>query len=165
MVRGAQFVLAHVPDLVCSGSKPRRELARQGPGLHQKIRESVRSFAAAVAYAPHQVMIGNLAPEALWDRPRPWHTTAVAGAAPEGPGGCLIGQSTFWAWLARADAARLVTFTDRYASELGHALSGIPVRTASESVLEVVAASGARVRFAVGTDVAYVARLVAALGK
>ncbi|CAM3073165.1 IS66 family insertion sequence element accessory protein TnpB [Corallococcus sp. ZKHCc1 1396] len=35
---------------------------------------------------------------------------------------------------------------------------------ASESVLEVMAASGARVRFAVGTDVAYVARLVAALG-
>ena len=65
MVRGVQFVLAHVPDLVCSGSKPRRELVRQGPGLRQKIRESVRSFAAAVAYAPHQVMIGNLAPEAL----------------------------------------------------------------------------------------------------
>ncbi|NOK22270.1 IS66 family insertion sequence element accessory protein TnpA [Corallococcus carmarthensis] len=36
---------------------------------------------------------------------------------------------------------------------------------ASESVLEVVAASGARVRFAVGTDVAYVARLVTALGR
>ncbi|RYZ44522.1 MAG: IS66 family insertion sequence hypothetical protein [Myxococcaceae bacterium] len=36
---------------------------------------------------------------------------------------------------------------------------------ASESVLEVVAASGARVRFAVGTDVGYVARLVAALGR
>ncbi|WP_158617800.1 hypothetical protein [Corallococcus sp. CA049B] len=35
---------------------------------------------------------------------------------------------------------------------------------AAESVLEVVTASGARVRFAVGTDVAYVARLVAALG-
>ncbi|WP_233582451.1 hypothetical protein [Corallococcus sp. CA053C] len=36
---------------------------------------------------------------------------------------------------------------------------------ASESVLEVVAASGARVRFTVGTDVGYVARLVTALGR
>ncbi|TSC25766.1 IS66 family insertion sequence element accessory protein TnpB [Corallococcus sp. Z5C101001] len=36
---------------------------------------------------------------------------------------------------------------------------------ATECLLEVVAASGARVRFAVGTDVAYVARLVAALGR
>ncbi|RKH35832.1 IS66 family insertion sequence hypothetical protein [Corallococcus praedator] len=37
--------------------------------------------------------------------------------------------------------------------------------SAAESVLEVVTASGARVRFAVGTDVGYVARLVAALGR
>ncbi|WP_158622179.1 hypothetical protein [Corallococcus sp. CA047B] len=36
---------------------------------------------------------------------------------------------------------------------------------AAESVLEVVAASGARVRVNVGTDVTYVARLVAALGR
>ncbi|NOK09486.1 IS66 family insertion sequence element accessory protein TnpB [Corallococcus exercitus] len=36
---------------------------------------------------------------------------------------------------------------------------------ATEPLLEVVAASGARVRFAVGTDVAYVARLVVALGR
>ncbi|NOK09674.1 IS66 family insertion sequence element accessory protein TnpB [Corallococcus exercitus] len=46
----------------------------------------------------------------------------------------------------------------------------LPVQVASvseapEAVLEVVVASGARVRFAVGTDVAYVARLVAALGR
>jgi len=143
VVRGVQFVLAHVPDLVCSGSKPRRELERQGPGLRQKIRENVRSFADAVAYAPHQVMIGNLAPEALWERPRPWHATAVAGASPDGPGGCLIDQATFWAWLARGDAARLVTFTDGYAAELGTALSGVTVRTASESALKTALAVGA----------------------
>ncbi|NPC72378.1 IS66 family insertion sequence element accessory protein TnpA [Corallococcus exiguus] len=46
----------------------------------------------------------------------------------------------------------------------------LPVQVATtpaapESLLEVVAASGARVRFAVGTDVAYVASLVAALGR
>lgn len=40
-----------------------------------------------------------------------------------------------------------------------------PTPASMESVLEVVAAGGARVRFAVGTDVAYVARLVAALGR
>ncbi|MBZ4336740.1 IS66 family insertion sequence element accessory protein TnpB [Corallococcus sp. AS-1-12] len=40
-----------------------------------------------------------------------------------------------------------------------------PPPVATECLLEVVAASGARVRFAVGTDVGYVARLVAALGR
>ncbi|RKG94949.1 IS66 family insertion sequence element accessory protein TnpA [Corallococcus carmarthensis] len=46
----------------------------------------------------------------------------------------------------------------------------LPVQVATATaaaapVVEVMAASGARVRFAVGTDVAYVARLVAALEK
>ncbi|NNC18611.1 IS66 family insertion sequence element accessory protein TnpB [Corallococcus exiguus] len=58
----------------------------------------------------------------------------------------------------------------RAATARGEPVRLLPVQVAtapvaSESVLEVVAASGARVRFAVGTDVAYVARLVAALGK
>ncbi|MFP2902790.1 IS66 family insertion sequence element accessory protein TnpA, partial [Corallococcus sp. 4LFB] len=58
----------------------------------------------------------------------------------------------------------------RAAPSRAEAVRLLPVQVASapeapESVLEVVAASGARVRFAVGTDVAYVARLVAALGR
>ncbi|WAM29659.1 hypothetical protein [Myxococcus sp. NMCA1] len=36
---------------------------------------------------------------------------------------------------------------------------------ATESMLEVVVASGARLRFSLGTDVDYVAHLVAALGR
>jgi glycine/sarcosine/betaine reductase complex component C subunit beta len=142
VVRAAQFVLAHVPDLVTAGSKPRRELLREGAGLRRKIGDHLRSFDAAVTYAPHQVMIGNLAPESLWERPRPWHAVAVAGASPEGPGGCLIDQSTFWAWLARADSARLVTFTEVFAAGLGPRLGGFAVRTAPQSALEGTVAVG-----------------------
>ncbi|WP_375746479.1 C40 family peptidase [Corallococcus interemptor] len=40
-----------------------------------------------------------------------------------------------------------------------------PPPVATESLLEVVAASGARVRFSVSIDMGYVARLVAALGR
>ncbi|WP_223644095.1 IS66 family insertion sequence element accessory protein TnpB [Corallococcus sp. EGB] len=58
----------------------------------------------------------------------------------------------------------------RSAPSRAEAVRLLPVRVASapaapESLLEVVATSGARVRFAVGTDVGYVARLVAALGR
>jgi glycine/sarcosine/betaine reductase complex component C subunit beta len=142
VVRAVQFVLAHVPDLVTAGSKPRRELLREGPGLRRKIHDHLRTFDAAVAYAPHQVMIGNLSPESLWDRPRPWHMTPVGGASPEGPGGCLIDQSTFWAWLARADAARLVTFAEAFVAGLAPGLSGFNVRTAPQSALEATVAAG-----------------------
>ena len=43
-------------------------------------------------------------------------------------------------------------------------VTAAPVRSGSDS-LEVLTASGERVRFAAGTDVEYVARLVAALGR
>ena len=154
VVRAAQFVLAHVPDLVCSGSKPRRELRREGPGLREKIRAHLRPFDAAVAYAPHQVMIGNLSPEALWDRPRPWHTDPVAGASTEGPGGCLVDQSTFYAWLARADSARLVTFSEGFAAALAPALSGFGVRTAAPPALEAAVAAGAEPLYVEGERLA-----------
>ncbi|NPC70705.1 IS66 family insertion sequence element accessory protein TnpB [Corallococcus exiguus] len=69
--------------------------------------------------------------------------------------------STLPSWVYRAR---------RSAPSRAEAVRLLPVQVATtpaamESVLEVVAASGARVRFAVGTDVAYVARLVAALGR
>ncbi len=142
VVRSVQFVLAHVPDLVCAGSKPRRELRREGPGLREKIRAHLRPFQAAVAYAPHQVMVGNLPPEALWDRPRPWHETPLEGAMTEGPGGCLVDQSTFYTWLARGDAARIVTFTEAFAATLAPGLGGAPVRTATPEALGVSVAAG-----------------------
>jgi hypothetical protein len=150
VVRATQVVLAHVPGLVCSGSKPRREIAREGPGLQQKIRDHLRPFEAAVAYAPHQVMIGNLSPELLWDRPRPWHASPVAGASTEGPGGCLIDQSTFYAWLARADAARLVSFTESFAAVLAPAPGGPGVRTASHAALQAALTAGGEPLYAEG---------------
>ncbi|WP_233607589.1 hypothetical protein, partial [Corallococcus sp. AB018] len=69
--------------------------------------------------------------------------------------------STLQSWVYRARRA---------APSRAEAVRLLPVQVATtpaamESGMEVVAASGARVRFAVGTDVAYVARLVAALGR
>src|ERR1700738_3641039 len=61
VIRAARFMLAHVPGLVYAGSKPRRELADRGGDLRGRIRERLRTFRDAVAYPPHQVMIGNRA--------------------------------------------------------------------------------------------------------
>jgi hypothetical protein len=58
----------------------------------------------------------------------------------------------------------------RSATARGEPVRLLPVQlatapVASESMLEVVAANGVRLRFAVGADVDYVARLIAALGR
>ena len=67
-VTHASLVLEHVPDLVRYGSKPSRE-----PAKLDALQGSLRTFDEAVAYAPNQVFVGNLSPEAgqcqsCWDR-------------------------------------------------------------------------------------------------
>jgi betaine reductase len=110
----------------------------------------LRSFRAAVAYPPHQVMVGNLAPESLWDRPRPWHETILDGAPTEGPGGFLVDQPTFYTWLARGDAARALTLTEAFAATIAPALGGLPVRTATPETLAVTVAAGGEPLYAGG---------------
>jgi hypothetical protein len=71
VISHSAFCLVHVPDLVCHGSKPRRELVKD-PALADLFSSTLRSYDEAVRYPPNQTFIGNLSPEALSAVPRPW---------------------------------------------------------------------------------------------
>ena len=120
VVRAARFAMAHTPALIAAGSKPRRELAVRGAAEREALLRHLRSFEDAVRYPPHQVMLGALPPEALWGIPRPWHDRPVDGARAEGPGGRMLDEMEFYAWLARADAASLLYVTPEFARTLQH---------------------------------------------
>lgn len=75
-IEGVSYSLTHVPDLVRYGSKPLREIRAQ-PALGEQLAKRLRDFAAATAYAPHQVYIGNIAPEKLSDLPKPWYERLI----------------------------------------------------------------------------------------
>ena len=62
----------------------------------RRSRASLRTFDDAVAYPPNQVFIGNLRPEDLWDRPRPWWKQPVDDASPEGSSGDIGTQAAFY---------------------------------------------------------------------
>jgi len=143
VVRAARFALAHVPDLVCAGSKPRRELARGGGELRQALCAHLRSFPDAVAYPPHQVMLGNLAPESLRDIPRPWHLHPTPHAPLNGPGGLLLDEATFYAWLARADAANLTLWIRDFAARIEDLAGGGMPKAADPDALARAVAGGA----------------------
>jgi glycine/sarcosine/betaine reductase complex component C subunit beta len=102
-VVATSLVLDHVPDLVRYGSKPRRESTRW-----PEIASSLRSFDDAVAYPPNQVVIGNLRPDDLWDRARPWWKQPVDDASPEGPSGDIGTQDAFYRELIEADRFELI---------------------------------------------------------
>jgi betaine reductase len=102
VIGASSFCLAHVPDLVRFGSKPRRQLA-QVPGFAPRLTEALRSDEAAVGYAPNQVCIGNLSPDELAARPTPWYAHVGRAAPRRGPFGEILDQDAFLALLERAD--------------------------------------------------------------
>ncbi|MFL5792289.1 MAG: DUF5940 domain-containing protein [Actinomycetota bacterium] len=102
-VAATSIVLDHAPDLVRYGSKPRRETHRWS-----EIRTSLRSHDEAVAYPPNQVVIGNLRPEDLWERARPWWKQPVDEASAEGAFGDIGTQTDLYRVLAEADQFDLI---------------------------------------------------------
>ena len=102
-VVAASLVLEHVPDLVRYGSKPSRE-----PAQLDAIAGALRSFDEAVAYPPNQVVVGNLAPEDLWELPRPWWKHPADGAAPAGSWGDVMEQPRFLELMGSVDRFDLV---------------------------------------------------------
>jgi glycine/sarcosine/betaine reductase complex component C subunit beta len=102
-VAATSIVLDHAPDLVRYGSKPRRETHRWS-----EIRTSLRSHDEAVAYPPNQVVIGNLRPEDLWERARPWWKQPVDEASAEGAFGDIGTQTDLYRALVEADQFDLI---------------------------------------------------------
>ena len=142
-IEGVFYSLTHVPDLVRYGSKPLRELRRQ-PGLEAQLATHLRSFAAATAYAPHQVYIGNIAPEKLSEIDTPWYEKLIESATAHGRFGDLVEQDQFYAQLGGADRFDLVRFDERWFRE--HAIkfsTGRMPRLSSSADLEARCAKGA----------------------
>src|SRR4029434_5607880 len=107
-IEGVFYSLAHVPDLVRYGSKPSREL-RANTTLEPQLKNQLRSFSAATAYAPHQVYIGNITPAELGNLPKPWYDNLTQGALPKGRVGDIVDQESFYGLLGQADQFNLVT--------------------------------------------------------
>lgn len=156
VVRSATFCMAHVPGMVLSGSKPRREIAADRNGLRQQIVSHLRPFADAAAYPPHQVMIGNLPPEALSQIERPWHLHPMPNMPAEGPGGRFIDEASFYAWMARGDSARLLRFRETLPPALEAALeahgNGAKIQKIDKAALADAIASGAEPFFMGDSD-------------
>jgi glycine/sarcosine/betaine reductase complex component C subunit beta len=115
-IEGVFYSLAHVPDLVRYGSKPSREI-RANPAFESQLKNQLRSFSAAAAYAPHQVYIGNITPAALSNLPKPWYDKLIEGAAANGRFGDLVDQDRLYGLLARADQFNLVTLEEKWFQE------------------------------------------------
>jgi hypothetical protein len=118
VIAASAYCLAHVPDLVRYGSKPRREIELDA-GFQERLTAASRSFQDAVAYPPNQTFVGNLTPDELASIQRPWFSTSDAAAVPGGPFGEIVGQDLFYAALARANVLEPPLITRRSRNWVG----------------------------------------------
>ena len=116
VIKGVACVLAHVPDLVPYGSKPLREI-RNDPKLLTEVKRHLRTYDEAVGYPPHQVFIGNLLPQDLWNFQQPWYTHLVQQASPSGPYGEIMPEDQFYGLLKAADLFNLVHLEKEFMEE------------------------------------------------
>jgi hypothetical protein len=142
-IEGVFYSLTHVPDLVRFGSKPMREI-KVRPQLNEALTKQLRSFSAAVAYAPHQVYIGNIKPHVLGNLPTPWYEKLIEGAPARGRFGELVGQEELYAWLAGSDQFELVTLDERWFHECAaQYVNGRNARIRPAAAIEALCAKGA----------------------
>jgi len=126
VVKAVAYALAHTPDLVRYGSKPERELHKQ-PHLIEPLIRHLRTFDQACAYPPHQVFIGRLAPEVLWDMEAPWWKQWDDQAARFGPYGELMPEDEFYGLLRLVDEFDLVWLESAFQEVVGEALHRHPL--------------------------------------
>ncbi|HEU4341783.1 MAG TPA: glycine/sarcosine/betaine reductase complex component C subunit beta [Candidatus Binatia bacterium] len=142
-IEGVFYSLAHVPDLVRYGSKPAREI-RSNPSLAGDLKKRLRTFTDAVTYAPNQVFIGNIAPEALSALKKPWYEKLIEGAVAKGRFGDFCEQDRFYCLLSAADQFNLVTLDEtRFRDHAAKYTNGKMLRLRPSAEVKAVCDQGA----------------------
>jgi len=117
VVKGVSYFLAHVPSMVCYGSKPAREIKRD-PSLLSDLSSHLQSFDQAVAYAPNQVFIGNLEPDDLQNVLVPWHQHPIPHASRKGLFGEIMPEEEFYGMLKICDEFELILLEESFLREI-----------------------------------------------
>ena len=95
VIKNAAYVLVNTPDMVIHNGTTQtleRETNPESEYL-KEVPNHLRSFEDVVSYAPNQTYIGNVTPEELSERKRPWYNEKVDGASRFGKfGSCLTGR-------------------------------------------------------------------------
>ncbi len=131
VVRAVRFFFAHTPGLVRHGSKPTRDAALD-PGLPAKLRTHFRSYGDAVAYPPHRVLLGDIAPGRLDELPRPWFGHRLQGPN-HGPHGEFVPETAFLGLLSLFDPFDLVSLNSSFVEEVRPEVAAIPAIGAAEA--------------------------------
>lgn len=129
VIKGASYALIHAPDMVLHQGTTQISEALKNPASEhlQKLPGHLRTFEEAVKYAPNQVYIGNLEPDALAGIPKPWYENPVEEGERFGRFGEMMPLDEFYGIMKIVDVFDLVLLEEGYQKQVKDKLLAHPV--------------------------------------
>jgi glycine/sarcosine/betaine reductase complex component C subunit beta len=120
VIKGVAYSLFHSPDILFhNGSTQVTERAKNAASEYlAKLPDHLRGFDAALAYAPNQAYIGNIALDELRGLPRPWYDNPAARRVRFGPYGEIMPEEEFYGLMKIADSFDLVLLESEFLAEV-----------------------------------------------
>jgi glycine/sarcosine/betaine reductase complex component C subunit beta len=137
VIKKASYILVNTPDMIIHngttqtlerGTNPESEYLKQIPA-------HLRSFEDVVAYAPNQTYIGNMTPEELSARKRPWNNEAVPDANRYGKFGEIMPQDEFYGLIKISDVFDLVKLEKGFTASVKERFARHPILNAKVDAL------------------------------
>ena len=137
VIKKASYILVNTPDMIIHNGTTQTVERETNPESEylKRITTHLRSFEDVVVYAPNQTYIGNMTPEELSLRKRPWHNEAVPGASRYGEFGEIMPQDEFYGLLKISDVFDLVKLEKRFTATIKEKFAKHPVLNAKADAL------------------------------
>lgn len=129
VIKKASYILVNTPDMVIHDGTTQtveREAVKDSEYL-KKLPEHLRSFEDVVDYAPNQTYIGNMTPDELSTRKRPWHGEKVESASRFGKYGEIMPQDEFYGMMKLSDAFDLVLLEENFTEKVRGKFENHPI--------------------------------------
>ncbi|MCC9293776.1 DUF5940 domain-containing protein [Clostridium sp. WLY-B-L2] len=129
VVKRASYVLVNTPDMVVHNGTTQTLERKTNPDSDylKQIKNHLRSFENVVSYAPNQTYIGNMAPEELSERKRPWYNEKVDGSSRFGKFGEIMCQDEFYGLLKISDVFDLVILEKSFTEAVKESFKRHPI--------------------------------------
>jgi len=120
VLKGAGYILAHVPDMVIHNGTTQTTQRAMDPDSEylRNLGQSLRTYEESRAYLPNQTYIGNVTPEELAGYAQPWHEQASRFQEREGRFGEIMPEDEFIGLIAICDVFDLVKLEAQFAASV-----------------------------------------------
>ncbi|MBN2797445.1 MAG: ketoacyl-ACP synthase III family protein [Clostridia bacterium] len=119
VIKAAGYILVHTQDMIMHNGTTQTVEKRVNPDSEylKAVPNHLRSYEEVINYAPNQVYIGNMTPEALGQMEKPWVGQDVPNASRYGKFGEIMPQEDFIMMIKNADVFDLVMLEENFVAQ------------------------------------------------